>query len=124
LLGGCMSISRCASKGGMKRMGYGRDVLIRGSCPGPFLARFCIRDVDEKVAAVGIFCCGRCADPRLCRIDCGIILVLYGRKTGRNVEKFIVYGVDAQWRLCDQVVCMVVMFWKFEMQGPLSAKVR
>ena len=77
--------------------GRGEYGLIRGSCPGPFLARFCIEEVVEKGdVGVGSFCWRHCGRVKLWRIGCRVVLGLYARKTGRKVERFIVGGGDAR----------------------------
>ena len=72
-----------------------RDVLIRGSVPGPFpFLRFIIRAVVENGDAVAdvmfvvrlIGALGR-STPGI-----GYFAALAGRRTGRKVEKFIVGG--------------------------------
>jgi hypothetical protein len=74
------------------------NVLIRGSCPPPFLARFCIRDVDENGDVVaGILCERHCAGRG--RAVGMRFVVVKGRKTGRKEERFIVRcGVAQLWQ--------------------------
>lgn len=72
------------------RWGWG-DVLILGSFPGPFFALFCNCAVDEKLA-VPVFC-GATHVVLFCQVGDtrGIeAAALYGRKTGRKAERFIV----------------------------------
>ena len=78
-------------------MDYGddwRDVLIRGSFPGP-LALFSMRAVDEKFDAD--------AGVRVAHCVAGVrkmeAAALNGRKTGRKDERFIVWVTAALARV-------------------------
>jgi hypothetical protein len=71
-----------------------QDVLILGSFPEPdFLARRCRRVVEEKDAVVGILGAGGHWVARCHMLDIGVAVALYGRKTGRKAERFIVIVV-------------------------------
>lgn len=68
---------------------HGQYVLIRGSCPFPFLARFWRFAVDENGDEdAGILCCRHCVGRD--KADGMQFECVKGRKTGRKVEGFIV----------------------------------
>jgi len=51
-------------------IGRGRDVLILGSFPGPFLLLFCRFGVDEKAARCDFCCC--CG-----HVDCAVLCQMF-----------------------------------------------
>lgn len=111
----------CVGVGGECMWRGGEDVLIRGSWPGPFFARFCSRVEDEKLDVVaGVGCSGLWAVVRGTRVDGRKVGALNGRNTGRKGERFMVVAVPwegAQWRMVVVVMLLGLEVWKFAM-GP------